>query len=129
MMQFSFLFDANRCTSCYTCEIACKQENGLAPLTDADPGSTGPRWRRVVGMEEGAYPDARISYVSFSWKNCEPCFGRSLTMNKPPACVASCPGRAIQFGTADLIGQKIRGRQATKIMEATNPELFIIAAN
>ena len=129
MMQFSFLFDANRCTSCYTCEIACKQENSLAPLADAEPGSAGPRWRRVVSLEEGAYPDARISYVSFSGENCQPCFGRSLAKGEPPACVAACPGEAIQFGTVDVIGEKVRDRKAVKVMEATNPELFIIAAS
>ncbi|MEJ2097065.1 MAG: hypothetical protein P8Y38_07985 [Deltaproteobacteria bacterium] len=128
-MQFSFLFDANRCTSCYTCEIACKQENALAPAADTKPGSTGPRWRRVVSLEEGAYPNTRVSYVSFSWENCKPCFGRSLAKDEPPACVAACPGRAIQFGQAELFDQKIQERNAIKVMEATNPELFIIAAN
>ena len=128
-MQFSFLFDANRCTSCYTCEIACKQENALAPWADAEPGSKGPRWRRVISLEEGAYPDARISYVSFSGNHCRPCFGRSLAMGDPPACVASCPGEAIQFGEVDMISEKARKRKAVRVMEAKSPELFIIAAN
>lgn len=128
MMQFSFLFDANRCTRCYTCEIACKQENALAPVVDAQPGTTGPRWRRVISLEEGFYPDTHVSYVCFSWENCEPCFGRSLAKGEPPSCVAACPGGAIQFGTSDEISQKVRGRSAVKVMEATNPELFLITA-
>jgi Fe-S-cluster-containing dehydrogenase component len=100
-MQFSFLFDASRCTSCHTCEIACKQENALPPLTDAEPGSTGPHWRRVTSREEGVYPNARVWYTSISEdEKCNMCLGR-LGNRELPACVASCPGGAIQLKSAN----------------------------
>ena len=44
--QVAFFFDANRCTGCRTCEVACKVENGV---------ELGPRWRKVrtVGGRPG----------------------------------------------------------------------------
>jgi Fe-S-cluster-containing dehydrogenase component len=96
-MQVSFLFDESRCTNCHTCEIACKQENALPPMADAEPGSTGPRWRRMTSREEGVYPDARVWYTLVSLEEkCTMCIGR-LDSAALPACVAACPGGAIQL--------------------------------
>ena len=96
-MQVSFLFDESRCTNCHTCEIACKQENALPPMADAEPGSTGPRWRRMTNQEKGVYPDARVRYIPVSLEGkCTMCIGR-LAGGALPACVAACPGGAIQL--------------------------------
>jgi Fe-S-cluster-containing dehydrogenase component len=100
-MQFSFLYDASRCTNCYTCEIACKQENALPPSADAEPGSTGPRWRRVTSSEKGVYPNASVWYTSMSEdEKCNTCVGR-LGKRELPACVAACPGGAIRLKSAN----------------------------
>jgi Fe-S-cluster-containing dehydrogenase component len=96
-MQVSFLFDASRCTNCHSCEIACKQENALPPSADAEPGSTGPRWRRMISQEEGVYPNARVRYTPISSEEkCDICIGR-LSNGALPACVTSCTGGAIQL--------------------------------
>lgn len=91
-MQLAFLFDPTRCTNCYACEIACKQENSLPPLVDAQPGSTGPRWRRIVTLEEGVYPNARVWYISMSCMHCG-----------DPDCIKSCPAGAISKRAEDGI--------------------------
>jgi Fe-S-cluster-containing dehydrogenase component len=124
-MQHAFLFDASRCTNCYTCEIACKQENALSPPADAEPGSTGPRWRRIRTLEEGVYPNASVSYISVDWENCKACIGR-LSEGGLPACVEACPSGAIRFGTADEIDQAARSRDAMRVMEATDPALYLV---
>jgi DMSO reductase iron-sulfur subunit len=183
LKQLAFLFDPTRCINCYSCEIACKQENALPPLVDAQPGTTGPRWRRVITLEEGVYPDARVWYISMTCMHCgdpdcmkscpsgaiskraedgivvrdakkcvgcrfcswacrfgAPQFGADGHMEKCnlcigllekgelPACVASCTGGAIQFGTVDEISQKVRGRAAMKLAGATDPQFYLLAA-
>jgi anaerobic dimethyl sulfoxide reductase subunit B (iron-sulfur subunit) len=124
-MQYAFLFDASRCTNCYTCEIACKQENALSPQADAEPGSTGPRWRRIRTLEEGVYPNASVCYISVDWENCKACTGR-LSKGELPACVEACPSGAIRFGTADEISQAARSREAMRVMDATDPEFYLV---
>lgn len=96
-MENPLLFDPNRCTKCYSCEIACKQENALSPMADAKPGSTGPRWRRMITQEDGVYPNVRVWYTSiFQEENCDMCLQR-LGKGELPACVTACTGGAIQF--------------------------------
>lgn len=91
-MQMSFLFDPSRCVNCYACEIACKQENSLAPQIYCQPGSTGPRWRKVMTLEEGHFPDTKIAYLSLSCMHCG-----------DPDCIKACPAKAISKRPADGI--------------------------
>ena len=46
--QLGFIHNNMDCIGCRACEIACKDKNGLAP---------GPRFRRVMYIEGGSYPD------------------------------------------------------------------------
>jgi len=73
--QHAFFFDANRCTGCRTCEIACKVENGV---------DVGTRWRKVrtvQGDEGGPF----MYHVSMSCNHCE-----------VPVCAEACPSGAIE---------------------------------
>ena len=73
--QVAFFFDANRCTGCRTCEVACKVENGV---------ELGPRWRKVRTVEGDQDGGPYMYHVSMSCNHCE-----------VPVCAEACPSGAI----------------------------------
>ncbi len=74
-MQMGFIHNNRDCIGCRTCEIACKDKNDLPP---------GPRFRRVIHVEGGKYPQVFAYYVNLSCNHC-----------MYPACVPVCPTEAI----------------------------------
>ena len=60
-MQHGFYFDHGRCVKCHACEIACKAWNEV---------DVGPRWREVVKIESGTYPDVQAMNVSMACMHC-----------------------------------------------------------
>ena len=74
-MQLGFIHNNVDCIGCRACEMACKDKNGLPP---------GPRFRRVMYIEGGTYPDVFAYKVNISCNHCA-----------EPACVPSCPTGAI----------------------------------
>jgi len=73
--QLAFVHHNVDCIGCRACEIACKDKNGLPP---------GPRFRRVLYVEGGAYPDVYAYKVNLSCNHCA-----------KPACLPACPTGAI----------------------------------
>ncbi len=74
-MQLGFIHHNTDCIGCRACEIACKDKNGLA---------AGPRFRRVMYVEGGTYPDVYAYKVNVSCNHCA-----------EPACLPTCPTGAI----------------------------------
>jgi anaerobic dimethyl sulfoxide reductase subunit B (iron-sulfur subunit) len=72
--QVAFFVDAIRCINCRTCEVACKDVNGLG---------VGVRPRRVRTYEGGDFPNVFVYNVSMACNHCE-----------DPACLAGCPAGA-----------------------------------
>ena len=73
--QWGFIHNNMDCIGCRACEIACKDKNGLPP---------GPRFRRVMYIEGGAFPDVFAYKVNMSCNHCA-----------EPACLPTCPTGAI----------------------------------
>jgi anaerobic dimethyl sulfoxide reductase subunit B len=73
--QLGFIHHNVDCIGCRACEIACKDKNGLPP---------GPRFRRVMYVEGGIFPDVFAYKVNMSCNHCG-----------EPACVPTCPTGAI----------------------------------
>lgn len=73
--QLGFIHNNVDCIGCRACEIACKDKNGLA---------AGPRFRRVMYIEGGSYPDVYAYKVNMSCNHCA-----------EPACLPACPTGAI----------------------------------
>lgn len=73
--QLGFIHNNNDCIGCRACEIACKDKNGLPP---------GPRFRRVMYVEGGHFPDVYAYKVNMSCNHCA-----------EPACVPTCPTGAL----------------------------------
>jgi anaerobic dimethyl sulfoxide reductase subunit B (iron-sulfur subunit) len=74
-VQLGFVHNNVDCIGCRACEIACKDKNGLAP---------GPRFRRVMYIEGGSYPEVYAYKVNMSCNHCA-----------EPACLPTCPTGAI----------------------------------
>lgn len=82
-MQYGFYVELDRCLRCYACEVACKNVNQIEP---------GPRWRRVIEVWGGEFPDVGRTFVSLSCMHCA-----------EPACETACPTRAITKRVEDGI--------------------------
>ena len=72
--KWAMIIDINRCTGCQACVIACKAQNKTAP----DQFNT-----RVLSLEDGNYPDARVIFTPVQCNQCE-----------NPPCVPACPLKA-----------------------------------
>ncbi|MBV6476982.1 MAG: 4Fe-4S dicluster domain-containing protein [Rhodocyclaceae bacterium] len=74
-VQLGFIHHNVDCIGCRACEIACKDKNNLP---------AGPRFRRVMYVEGGAFPDVYAYKVNMSCNHCA-----------EPACLPTCPSGAI----------------------------------
>ena len=81
--QLGLVFDAERCVQCHACEIACKSLHNV---------ELGLRWRRVVGVFHGHYPNVTTRGISLGCMHCG-----------DPACEAACPKKAIKNQVKDGI--------------------------
>lgn len=82
-IQLGFYVDAERCVQCQACEVACKGANGV---------ELGVKWRRVIDVWVGAYPELTNRNLSVSCQHCA-----------EPACVEVCPAGAISKRAKDGI--------------------------
>ena len=69
--QYRFHFDMTKCIGCRCCEVACNEQNNNPPDI---------HWRRVGGVEGGAYPFTQRSYLSMGCNHC-----------LEPSCLIGCP--------------------------------------
>ncbi len=86
MSQKIFVIDIARCSGCYNCQLACKDEhcgNDWRPYAAPQP-PTGQFWCRVKEFSHGSIPKLRLHYEPRLCGHCD-----------KPACVAACPQGAI----------------------------------
>jgi anaerobic dimethyl sulfoxide reductase subunit B (iron-sulfur subunit) len=74
-------FDAESCTQCHGCEIACKTWRDLGP---------GVQYRRVINLWRRAYPGVECTSLSLACLHCV-----------EPACLDACPAQAISKRAQD----------------------------
>jgi Fe-S-cluster-containing dehydrogenase component len=74
-MQHGFYFDHKLCVKCHACEIACKIWNEI---------EEGPRWREVVSVSTGTFPNVTEVFVSMACMHCG-----------DAPCIPACPVKAI----------------------------------
>lgn len=83
--QYAMLIDLDRCLGCFSCTVACKQENDLPPGIEAVPGTRGALWNRVSAVgPEGVFPNISMYYLPIMCMHC----------SNPP-CVEACSLQAI----------------------------------
>jgi Fe-S-cluster-containing dehydrogenase component len=77
MARYGMVIDLNRCTACYCCFAACKDEywgNDYPPYTAAQP-KFGQFWMNIVKNERGKHPYVKVAYMPVPCMQCEnpPC--------------------------------------------------------
>jgi anaerobic dimethyl sulfoxide reductase subunit B len=95
-MKHALRLDLQRCVGCMACAVACMDQNDLET-------SGGPlAWRQIFSVESGAYPGARIQYVSLACMHCEDAPCRTAC---PTGAIFRDPAtQAIRVDTALCIG-------------------------
>ena len=82
MTRLSFLIDVTRCSGCYNCFMACRDEHYANdyPGYSAPQPLSGQFWMQLNEVERGAYPRPRLDYVPISCQHCAeaPCMEAAL---------------------------------------------------
>ncbi len=129
-MSKIFLIDVGKCTGCYNCQLACKDEhceNDWTPYAAPQP-LTGHFWCRVTEHVQGTIPKVKIHYIAQMCAHCEKakcmavCRTQAITRRPDgfilidPAkcagcgeCIRACSFGAIYFNDQLRIAQKCTG--------------------
>jgi len=82
LVKYAMIIDVTRCSSCYACVVACKDEfvgNPYPPYSYPQP-DRDQEWIRMLDLERGKYPYVRAYPIPLLCMHCR---------NAP--CMAACP--------------------------------------
>jgi Fe-S-cluster-containing dehydrogenase component len=108
MPRYSIAIDVERCTGCFSCFLACKDEyvgNDYPPYTVAQP-ETGHKWLRLKEVEHGTGSKVKVDYIPIMCQQCEnpSCItpnGDGAVYRRPDGIVVIDPVKA--EGRKDLV--------------------------
>ncbi len=125
-----FVIDIAKCSGCYGCQIACKDEhvgNDWTPYAKPQP-EIGQFWSKVTEHVRGTAPQVKVSFVPQLCMHCQdaPCIkacpnkaisqrSDGLVLIDPAKCggrqncIEACPYGAIYFNPVLQISQKCTG--------------------
>jgi Fe-S-cluster-containing dehydrogenase component len=86
VIKYGMVIDVNKCTGCYNCFLACRDEyaeNDYLPYSAGQP-LHGQYWMNVGERERGSYPKVKVSYVPVPCLHCE-----------EPSCLKAATGGAV----------------------------------
>jgi len=80
MKRYGMVVDVAKCTGCYACFLACKDENcgEEFPGYSAGQPMTGHYWINLVEVERGTFPKVKLSHIPITCAQCD-----------DPACVTA----------------------------------------
>jgi Fe-S-cluster-containing dehydrogenase component len=127
MARYGMVIDITRCTGCYNCFLACRDEfagNEYPPYAAAQPMS-GQNWLRVIERERGQYPKVKVAYTPVTCMHCEDALCIRMAQNnavyrRPDGIViidpvkakgqkqivSACPYRVIEWNEEKQLPQK-----------------------
>ena len=73
MAKYAMVIDINKCSGCYNCQLACKDEHcehDYPGYAAAQP-MTGQFWMRVIERERGKYPKVKVAYTPVPCMQCQ----------------------------------------------------------
>jgi Fe-S-cluster-containing dehydrogenase component len=127
MARLSLLIDVTKCSGCYNCFLACRDEyygNDYSPYSAPQP-LDGQFWMQINEVERGSYPKPKVDYIPIPCMHCEtaPCVDAALdeavyrrddgiVLIDPQKAkgqkeiVASCPYRVVFWNAELQIPQK-----------------------
>jgi Fe-S-cluster-containing dehydrogenase component len=86
LTRYGMLIDITKCTGCYNCFLACKDEycgNDYLPYSISQP-MTGQFWMRIIEKERGQFPKVKVAYTPQPCMQCD-----------KPACLKAAKKGAI----------------------------------
>ena len=129
-MAKAFVIDVGRCSGCYNCQLACKDEhvdNDWSPYAKPQP-DTGQFWLKLQENVCGTVPKVRMHYIPGLCNHCDKpsCLDAckegaiskredGLVLVEPEKCtgckdcLAACPYAAIYFNDDLKLAQKCTG--------------------
>jgi Fe-S-cluster-containing dehydrogenase component len=127
MARYGMVIDINKCTGCYNCFLACRDEfagNEYKGYSAAQP-MEGQNWIRLIEKERGQYPKIKVSYTPILCMHCDdaPCIKMAkngAVYRRPDGIViidpvkakgqkelvSSCPYRVIEWNEEKQLPQK-----------------------
>lgn len=109
MGKYALLIDANWCTGCHSCEVACQVEH------DYPIGQYGIKLSHV-GPWEISEDNWEDTWIPAPTKQCDTCAQRRA-QGKLPSCVQHCQAACIEFGLVSDLAAKA---------DARGKDLFVI---
>jgi Fe-S-cluster-containing dehydrogenase component len=127
MARLSILIDVTKCSGCYNCFLACRDEyyNNDYPSYSAAQPLNGQFWMQIKEIERGTYPKPKLSYIPVACMHCAsaPCMeaaNNGAVYRRPDgivlidpdkaegqsAIVNACPYRVVFWNAEKQIAQK-----------------------
>lgn len=126
MAKYGFFIDVTKCTGCYSCYLACKDEyigNDYAGYSLSQP--EGQTWLRLSEVEQGSGSKVKVDYIPILCQHCAdaPCMkvapegavyrrADGIVIIDPEKArgykkiVSACPYRAIYWNEEQNVAQK-----------------------
>jgi len=127
MRSYGMIIDLDKCSGCYNCFLACRDEhygNDFPPIASAQPFHNH-FWMQMIERERGRYPKVKVSFIPKPCVHCDdpPCARASVNgavYKRPDGIVIidpeksvgqkeilpSCPHRVIFWNEGKSIPQK-----------------------
>jgi Fe-S-cluster-containing dehydrogenase component len=121
MTKKAFLVDIDRCIGCFACEIACKDENDLAP---------GIRRVKVSSINAGEFNRFYVPIFALDQRGTEGCTlcPQLQAEGRRPACVHNCLTNALHFGDEAEMNKKASGMPGEKLSNYYSKAIVIYAS-
>jgi len=103
--KYGIVIDVYKCTGCYACFLACKDENcgeEHPGYTAAQP-MTGQFWININAIERGTFPKVKLSHIP---KMCGHCDNPSCTMQAENDAVYKRDDGIVIIDPEKAVGQK-----------------------
>jgi Fe-S-cluster-containing dehydrogenase component len=110
MPRYGMVIDVAKCTACYSCFIACKDEywgNEYPPYSAGQP-RYGQFWINLVKKERGVYPYIKVAYMPFLCQQC----------NNPPCLKAAKDGAIYKKRSGIVLIDPQKGVGQKQLLEA-----------
>ena len=107
MVEMSFLVNLDRCIGCHACEIACMDENDLAP---------GVGRVKVKVVDAGEFNRFYVPVFAFDRRDAGGCTlcPQLQVEGRGPACVDNCLTKALLFGELEEIKKRVDAMSGEK---------------
>ncbi len=104
-----FVIDANKCSGCYNCQIACKDEhceNDWMPYALPQPHS-GQFWMRVKQKDHGQVPKVWVEYTPWPCMHCD-----------DAKCMQAAPDAVYQRDDGLVVIDPVRAKGHRELVDA-----------